>query len=364
VAHWDQAQIGAVLTASGLIGICAHAPIGLLIDATRAKRALVVAATLALGACAIAIERFPTGPVVFTADVVMAVLGAIFAPVIAAITLGLVAERDLAARIGRNAVFDRVGNLFIAALAGLAATWFGQRVVFYLVPMFCAPAVVAVLSIPARAIDHAKARGLTENETSGDVESGWRFFTKHRAFAGFCVLIAAFHFANSSMLPLIGQKLALSHPGYEASFMSACILVAQLAAIPSGWLVATRADSIGHWPLLFAACLLLPVRGMIFALVDNPAVLVSAQVLDGLGVGLFDALLPLILADLVRGSGRYNLARGIAGMVQGIGGSISNVVAGLVIVAYGYSAGFAALAAVSLVAVAMAANLARKSVSR
>jgi predicted MFS family arabinose efflux permease len=74
-AHWTAAQIGAVLTVSGLFGISLHTPIGALIDATRAKRSLLVFGVALLAICAIAIERAPTGPVVFFADVIMAVLG-------------------------------------------------------------------------------------------------------------------------------------------------------------------------------------------------------------------------------------------------------------------------------------------------
>ena len=48
-------------------------------------------------------------PVVLAADVVMAVLGAVFAPTVAAITLGLVGRADLAERLGRNAAYDRAG---------------------------------------------------------------------------------------------------------------------------------------------------------------------------------------------------------------------------------------------------------------
>ncbi|MGZ9034933.1 MAG: hypothetical protein ACXW25_11085 [Rhodospirillales bacterium] len=42
-AQWNQAQIGAVLTVSGLIGISLHIPIGAFIDGTRWKRGLLVA---------------------------------------------------------------------------------------------------------------------------------------------------------------------------------------------------------------------------------------------------------------------------------------------------------------------------------
>ena len=159
-AGWDQATIGIVLTISGLIGISMHAPVGALIDATRAKRGLIVAGIVALSACAVAIAWFPTIPVVFVADVAMAILGALFAPVVAAITLGLVQQDALAARLGRNAAFDRAGNLFIAAVAAAVGTAFGQRAVFYLVPFFGAWTVWVVLSIPAmRSIMSERAGG-------------------------------------------------------------------------------------------------------------------------------------------------------------------------------------------------------------
>ncbi len=174
-AHWTPAQIGAVLTVSGLIGITLHTPMGALIDATRAKRMLIVASVALLALCAVAIERAPTGPVVFAADVIMAVLGGVFAPTVAAITLGLVAERDFAARLARNAVFDRIGNLFIAALVGLLGWWWSQRATFYLVPLFAFLSAWAVLSIPASAIDHSRARGFTRQQHEGGPEPGGGF---------------------------------------------------------------------------------------------------------------------------------------------------------------------------------------------
>src|SRR5215218_11505467 len=135
-AHWDQATIGAVLTVSGIIGITLHTPVGALIDTTHRKRALLIAGVVALSACALAIAWAPTLPVVLAADITMAVLGAVFAPTVAAITLGLVGREFLAARLARNAAFDRIGNLFIAATAAAVGTAFSLQTVFYLVPCF------------------------------------------------------------------------------------------------------------------------------------------------------------------------------------------------------------------------------------
>jgi MFS family permease len=74
------------------------------------------------------------------------------------------------------------------------------------------------------------------------------------------------------------------------------------------------------------------------------------QALDGIALGILDALIALVLADIMRGTGRYNAARGVVGTVQGVGGSLSNVVAGLIVVKAGYGPAFLTLAAVALTA--------------
>jgi hypothetical protein len=68
--------------------------------------------------------------------------------------------KALPARLGRNTAFDRAGNVFIAAFIGVVGVAYSQRAPFYLAPLFAALTTIAVLSIPARAIDHDKARGL------------------------------------------------------------------------------------------------------------------------------------------------------------------------------------------------------------
>ena len=356
-ARWTPAEIGAVLAVSGLLGILVHTPIGAFIDSTRAKRALLVTSVALLACCAIAIERAPIGPVVLLADIVMAILGGVFGPTVAALTLGLVAADDFSARLARNAVFDRIGNIFITAVVGGVGWWLSQRAVFYLVPLFAMLSACAVLSIPAAAIDHERARGFIRDQ-SAHPESWWMLFVSHRAFVVLAFAIAIFHFANASMLPLVGQKLALAYPGFETAFLAACILVAQLATIPVALLVGARADAWGRKLLLIAACLGLLLRGVIFLRFDSAYVLVAAQVLDGISAGILDVIIPLVLADIVGGTGRYSLSRGVIGTIQGIGGSLSNVAAGAVVVWGGYSAAFgvlslAAMAACFLLVIAM-----------
>jgi MFS family permease len=348
-AGWDQATIGLVLTISGLIGISMHAPIGALIDATRAKRGLIVVGVVALSACAIAIAWRPIVPIVFAADLTMAILGAVFAPVVAAITLGLVERDKLAARLGRNAAFDRAGNLFIAAVAAAVGTAWGQRAVFYLVPFFGVWTMWIVLSIPRHAIDHQRARGWVPSMTVRQYQpSRWGTLLTDKSLLVLAGVAALFHLANAAMLPLVSQKLALGHPGQEAALTSGAIIVGQLVMVPVSLLVA-RADRTGRKPLLLIAIAALVLRGILFTLSGNAVWLIAVQVLDGIGIGLFDALLPLILADIMRDTGRYNVARGLVGTVQGIGGSLSQAVGGLAVTWAGYEAAFLMLAGLAFI---------------
>jgi MFS family permease len=348
-AGWDQATIGLVLTISGLIGISMHAPIGALIDATRAKRGLIVVGVVALSACAIAIAWRPIVPIVFAADLTMAILGAVFAPVVAAITLGLVDRDKLAARLGRNAAFDRAGNLFIAAVAAAVGTAWGQHAVFYLVPFFGVWTMWIVLSIPRHAIDHQRARGWVPSMTVRQYQpSRWGTLLTDKSLLVLAGVAALFHLANAAMLPLVSQKLALGHPGQEAALTSGAIIVGQLVMVPVSLLVA-RADRTGRKPLLLIAIAALVLRGILFTLSGNAVWLIAVQVLDGIGIGLFDALLPLILADIMRDTGRYNVARGLVGTVQGIGGSLSQAVGGLAVTWAGYEAAFLILAGVAFI---------------
>jgi predicted MFS family arabinose efflux permease len=353
-ANWTAGEIGAVLTVSGLIGISMHVPLGALIDTTRAKRGLLVVSVALLAACAIAIERAPTGYVVLIADVVMAVLGGVFAPTVAALTLGLVTANQLASRLARNAVFDRAGNIFITAVVGLVGWWMSQRATFYLVPLFAVLAVVAVLSIPSAAINYERARGLRDGESLHRAESWWSLLLHHRMLLVFAATLAVFHFANASMLPLVGQKMALAHPGLETALLASAILIAQAVTIPVAYLVGLKADAWGRRPLLIAACLALVLRGGIFAGFESAPILLGAQILDGISSGILDVLIPLMLADLTAGTGRYSTSRGVIGTIQGVGGSTSNAAAGALVIWAGYTATFAVLAVIAFAAACLA----------
>jgi MFS family permease len=65
---------------------------------------------------------------------------------------------------------------------------------------------------------------------------------------------------------------------------------------------------------------------------------------------LFGVVSVLVIADLTRGSGRFNLTLGVIGTAVGIGASLSQVIAGSIVHHFGFNAGFLFLAAVATAA--------------
>lgn len=348
--HWDQAQIGIVATVASILGLAFQTPIGAAIDAVPWKRGIIVAGVIALSLSSLAIAFAPSFPIVLTAQGVMGVAGDVFAPAVAAITLGVLGGRGLTARLGRNAAFDHAGNVAVALVAGAVGSLFAQTAVFFLVPLCALFAAWSVLSIPPHAIDDARARGLLDGQTSADEPTRFSDLFADRPLLTFALCIAFFHFANAAMLPLVGQKLALANKGEEAALMSACVVAAQLVMLPMALLVGSKADAWGRKPICLAAFGILPLRGVLYTLSDDRSWLIGVQLLDGVGAGILSALVPLVLADLMRGTGRYNASQGFVATAQGAGAAISNAIAGLIVVEAGYGAAFIALAGVALLA--------------
>jgi len=351
--HWSQSEVGLVTTIGGLLGLAVQTPIGAAIDETHAKRGAIVLALAVLAVGAIVIFALPTFWPVVIANTLMAVVGDVFGPAVAALTLGLYARKRLARRMGRNSAYDHAGNVAIAVAAGAVGYAFSQRAVFLLVPVFTVLAGLAVLSIPAAAIDNDRARDLREGpDAAGSPASaaGYGVLFKSRPLVIFGLCVMLFHLANTALLPLVGQKLAAAHPKEATAMMSACIVAAQLVMLPIALLVGRTADTWGRKPLFLAGFAILPIRAALYTFSDNSAWLIGVQVLDGVGAGIFGALTPLVIADIMRGTGRYNLAQGAIATVQGIGASLSGLAAGVIVDHFGYSAAFLAAGGAALVA--------------
>jgi MFS family permease len=129
--------------------------------------------------------------------------------------------------------------------------------------------------------------------------------------------------------------------------IGACIVVPQLIVAGFAPLVGRVADSWGRRPLLLFCFAALAVRGVLFGLVTSPYLVVAVQILDGVSAAVLGVMLPLVVADIMRGTGRFNLGLGIVGSAVGIGAALSTTLAGYTIDHFGSSAAFFGLASIA-----------------
>lgn len=259
--------------------------------------------------------------------------------------------------MGRNESFNHAGNVIAAVLAGLIGQFVARRGIFFLVAGMAIGSGICVKSIREREIDHELARGADENETPTPEKSphkteGIFKLLSDRNLLFFMSAVVLFHFANAAMLPLVGQRLAQGKSVDPTVYMSACVIVAQLVMIPSanitGWLATTARK-----PIFLVGFGVLPIRGVLYTLNNNPYFLVSVQILDGIAGGIFGVLSVLMIADLTKGTGRFNVTQGLLNTAIGIGAGLSNLIAGFVVQKTGYNSAFLMLAAIALVALAV-----------
>jgi MFS family permease len=137
-------------------------------------------------------------------------------------------------------------------------------------------------------------------------------------------------------------------PEWATVLIAACIVVPQLVvAAISPW-VGHRAQLWGRRPFLLLAFAALSIRALLFAVIADPYALVAVQVLDGITAAALGVMVPLMIADLTRGTGRFNLAQGIVGTAVGIGASISPTLAGFLTDYFSSGVAFLGLAAIAI----------------
>ena len=355
---WDAGAIGIAMAVSSLAASACQIPAGLIVDGTKAKRALIVASGLLVGTGCLAIVLFPQFLTVIGAKIALGAASALIPPAIAALSLGLVGRRLLDARISRNESFNHGGNLLAAGLAGVLGQYLGYDWIFYLVCAFALASTAAVALINPAEIDHDRARGGEDASRGGRPPLAFRELLRQRDLRVFLISVVLFHFGNAAMLPMAGQVLAQTHPGTDAIALSACIIAAQLVMVGVAWAVGrASARGFGRKPIFLLALAVLPVRGVLFSFSPGPYAVVGIQLFDGVAAGIFGVISVLIASDLMQGTGRFNLAQGLTALATGVGASLSNASAGYVVEWFGYPAGFLYLAGIAACALAFFALL-------
>jgi MFS family permease len=350
--NWTQENIGFALTAGGFAGLLSQLPGGALLDAIRSKRIAVALGAVMIATGALMIAVWPSFPLVFAALVLQGITGGFLGLAIAAISLGLVGNAALAERLGRNQRFASMGGVLAAGLMGFVAYSLSYRAIFFVAAALVVPLLFALSRIQPSDIHFGRASCVPDHHGPGTPpRAALRSLWNTRGLLVFAGCVFLFQMANASMLPLAGEAFAYSKEAFSSLIFSALIMVPQIiVAIMAPW-TGRRANMWGRRPLLLIGFAALPIRALVFASTTDPAILVVAQVLDGVSGTALGVLTALVIADLTAGSGRFNLAQGFVGTISGIGASLSTALSGLVAGSLGRTAGFLGIAAVALAAV-------------
>jgi MFS family permease len=349
---WTQVEIGLVLSIGGVIALIGQMPGGAIVDAARSERLVAGLAVAAIGVSALGYAAWPIFPVVVAAATLHAAASCVLGPAIAAISLGLVGPRGIGERFGRNARFASLGNGVAAAVMGTAGYLLSSRSVFLVTFVLAIPTLFALSRIREREIDAAQAHGaiprdaLDAEATDAKATSVFRLMCQRPLliFAGSVMLL---QLANAAMLPLMAGVVTTRSSQWAPVLIAACIIVPQAIVALSSPSVGRKAQQWGRRPLLLLGFAALAIRGLLFATVTDPYLLVAVQVFDGVTAAVFSVMIPLIVADVAFGSGHFNLAQGIVGTATGIGAALSTVLAGYVSDKLGHAVAFTGLAGIA-----------------
>src|SRR6185437_14207493 len=267
---WPQERVGIALAIGGLAGVLSQIPGGALADAVRWKRALTAVGIVSIGAAALLLALKPTFLTVITAQLLQGVTGGIITPAIGAISLGLVGRRAMSVRTGRN-------YRFAAAL--------------------CVPALIALARIRADEIDYARARNAASGKRAGEVGRVLDL-AKNRRLLLFMAAIVLFQLADASLLPLIGEDLAVTKTAHVSLWMSILVMVPQVVvAVFAPW-VGYHSEHKGRRPLLLVGFAVEPIRALLLVFSSAYPLLIVGQVLNGISGAVIGVLTVIVVADL------------------------------------------------------------------
>jgi MFS family permease len=235
---------------------------------------------------------------------------------------------------------------------GVLAYFFGHNWILYTTIFFAVATVISLLLIRPQEINNAMARELAEvtsqDQSAAEPIPVWKFL-KSSPVIIFILSVILFHLSNAAQLPMVGELLAKKNPHLDALFMALSIILGQFVMLIVAYSLGFFMNHYGRKPIFLVAFLVLPVRAMLYTMTQNPYLLLSIQLLDGIGIGIFRVIALVIISDLAKNTGRFNFAHGLVALCAAIGSSLSNVLAGFVVKYEGFNGSFTMLAIIALI---------------
>ncbi len=341
IQNWPSSRIGAAIAAGGLGAVLARFIGGWALDII-ARRRLMLALCCVVTFVSVAMMAWvPLFYPIVVAHFIAGGAGALFTPILAAISHHTAGAKGYIERMGRNESFNHLGNASSGFLMSLLGRMMGPVAPLWGVGGLAAVSLLLVGGFSSRADEPSgqSREAASVRETLHAVVS----LLSEPRLAVFLVTYLLFNVANGAVVPLMIERYAFYHLGNPADVTAICIVVAQITMAPVAFLVGRKAPQWPRKPLFVLALALQPVRDGLVILSAGWPTLALVQILDGLSSGIILVLFYAILSDIASGSGRRNLLIGLGLALGTIGALLSNLAGGALASAYGFSTTFTIL---------------------
>jgi MFS family permease len=340
--HWNAGQIGWALGFGNLALLLAQPFGGLLADRLPEKRWTFFGFSVLFTLGCLSLLGHPSPVRVYSAQGLIGVSTALIIPVLSAMAMGLAGKKQFPRVMGLAQGANHAGSVAGALVVGfLARHWDPSAVfLFYGISSFCAGLLAIV--IPAGSIDPLLSR---ESRPDGTVLPLHGFLKTPVLL--FLLTVFLFFVANTAMLPLAGEKLANRMPEPPGEVIAWAIVVTQSVMTVFSLLTPRLLKMAGTWKIFSFCLFLLPIRGFFLTVATTQSDILEIQVLDGIATGILSVLLPVLVAEIAKGTGRFNAMIGFLGAMISAGGFLSQIVAGQMTQMAGTDSAFLVLAGIS-----------------
>lgn len=401
---YSEKQAGIMFFVFGMSQFLAQAPAGYLMDYSDKKVALLRSAAVGTTILTVATAVFAQangGNLAFMVVLkfFQGAITALIPPGLNSITQGIVGSAGMTGQVSMNEKMNHLGTAIIVLIGSLLAFGLYPNIglLFIVSPIACAGVIFYLSKIQPGDIDHNAARGLEISKSGNEqfqdkpnfnlgiglnnnVNDGGndgstpsagisdsdskanspRQILSDPTLLIFICICFTFHLSNGTVLPLVMQTLAIAN-GRAGILMSGfCIIVAQIFMVASAHICGKYSGMYGRKRLFLLGILSVPVRCALLALLLHirgvngesavlDIIILSTQILDGVGAGIFGTMYVLVTSDISGGTGRFSLTLGLTTAAMSIGGTVSGYLGQALAEDIGYRQAFVILGCMSLI---------------
>lgn len=317
-------------------------------------------------------------------------------PGLNSITQGIVGAVGMTEQVAVNEMMNHLGTAIIVLTGSLIAFFLYPNIglLFVVSPIACVGFLYFLNKIKPSDIDHDAARGLKAEAEDGGKDDSYvppggspeevdgkadsdlgvgvdesRANTPLQVLMDpvlliFIVVCFLFHTSNGTVLPLVMQTLAIGN-GKSGILMSGlCIVIAQVFMVASARICGTYSQQYGRKWLFLIGLGIVPVRCAILgglltwqgegeASLLQQTLILSTQILDGVGAGTFGTMYILVTSDISGGTGRFGMCLGLTTAAMSIGGTVSGYMGQALAQDLGYLQAFWTLMIMSIIPAAL-----------